>query len=177
MRIISGRLKGRNIYAPVDISARPTTDFAKEGLFDVLNNRIDFEDIEVLDLFAGTGSIGFEFVSRGCRQVVSIENNPKQCLFIKKISEKFEIDNLILLKTDVFKYITHTASRFDLIFADPPYMLENLKEIPDMIFSQQLLKTEGIFILEHSSKYNFSQHPHFMETRKYGKVHFTFFKA
>ena len=121
MRIISGKLKGRNIYAPVDISARPTTDFAKEGLFDVLNNKIDFEDIDVLDLFAGTGSIGFEFVSRGCRQVISIENNAKQCLFIKKIIEKLEIDNLILLKTDVFKYLTHTASRFDLIFADPPY--------------------------------------------------------
>jgi 16S rRNA (guanine(966)-N(2))-methyltransferase RsmD len=177
MRIISGKLKGRNIYAPIDISARPTTDFAKEGLFDVLNNKIDFEDIDVLDLFAGTGSIGFEFVSRGCRQVISIENNAKQCLFIKKIIEKLEIDNLILLKTDVFKYLTHTASRFDLIFADPPYMLDNLKEIPDMIFAQQLLKSEGIFILEHSAKYNFSQHPHFMETRKYGKVQFTLFKA
>ena len=176
MRIISGKYKGRKIYAPINISARPTTDFAKEGLFDLLINRIDLEGIDVLDLFAGTGGIGFEFVSRGCNKVVSIETDKNQCAFIRKVVSDLKIDNLFLFRTDVFKYIASTHAQYDMIFADPPYLLKNIAEIPDLIFSYHLLKPNGIFVLEHSAKYNFQQHPHFVEQRSYGKVNFTFFK-
>jgi len=152
MRIISGTYKGRRISAPGNITARPTTDFAKEGLFNLLNNRVDFEDIDVLDLFAGIGSISIEFVSRGCRSAISIEQNERQCAFIRKICNELKITNLNLLKTDVFKFINSCHSKFDLIFADPPYELNQLTEIPDLIFNQQLLKPGGLFILEHSAK-------------------------
>ncbi len=175
MRIISGTYKGRRISAPGNITARPTTDFAKEGLFNLLNNRIDFEDIDVLDLFAGIGSISIEFVSRGCRSAISIEQNERQCAFIRKICNELKITNLNLLKTDVFKFINSCHSKFDLIFADPPYELNQLTEIPDLIFNQQLLKPGGLFILEHSAKNSFTSHPKFADHRKYGNVNFSFF--
>ena len=126
MRIISGKYKGRRISAPGNITARPTTDFAKEGLFNLLNNRIDFEGIDVLDLFAGTGSIGLEFVSRDCKSVTSIEQNERHCSFIHKVCNELKIDNLSLLKTDVFKFIGSCHTQFDMIFADPPYELEKI---------------------------------------------------
>ena len=177
MRIISGRFKGRRISAPTNITARPTTDFAKEGLFNLLNNRIDFEDIDVLDLFAGTGSISIEFVSRDCRSVITIEQNEKHCNFIRKVCNELKIDNLTLLKTDVFKYIIGCHTQFDMIFADPPYELEKLAEIPDLIFNNKLLKTEGLFVLEHSAKHSFQNHPNFVDHRNYGNVNFSFFEA
>jgi len=175
MRIISGTYKGRRISAPSNITARPTTDFAKEGLFNLLNNRIDFEDIDVLDLFAGTGGIGIEFVSRGCNSAISIEQNERHCAFIRKVCEDLKIKNLSLMKTDVFRFINSCHSKFDLIFADPPYELEELKEIPDIIFKNQLLKEDGLFILEHSSKDSFVAHPNFDDHRNYGNVNFSFF--
>lgn len=175
MRIISGKFKGRRISAPSNISARPTTDFAKEGLFNLLNNMIDFDDIEVLDLFAGTGGISFEFVSRNCSNIISIEQNERHCNFIRKVSKELNITNLTLLKTDVFKYIAHCHHSFDMIFADPPYELSNLAEIPDLIFKFQLLKSDGILVLEHSSKNDFSNHPCFLNHRNYGSVNFSFF--
>lgn len=176
MRIISGKYKGRRLQVPTNITARPTTDFAKEGLFNLLNNRIDFEGIDVLDLFAGTGSIGFEFISRDCKSLISIEQNERHCTFIRKVCTELKIDNLSLIKTDVFKYIETCHSKFDMIFADPPYELVQLAEIPDLIFSKKLLKEEGLFVLEHSSKNNFEQHPHFVEHRNYGNVNFSFFE-
>lgn len=175
MRIISGTYKGRRISAPSNITARPTTDFAKEGLFNLLNNRIDFEDIDVLDLFAGTGGIGIEFVSRGCNSAISIEQNERHCAFIRKVCEELKIKNLSLMKTDVFRFINSCHSKFDLIFADPPYELKELKEIPDIIFKNQLLKEDGLFILEHSSKDSFVSHPNFDDHRNYGNVNFSFF--
>ncbi|MBP1676104.1 MAG: methyltransferase [Bacteroidetes bacterium] len=175
MRIISGKFKGRRISAPGNITARPTTDFAKEGLFNLLNNRIDFEDIEVLDLFAGTGSISVEFISRGCSNTVTIEQNDRQCAFIRKVCSELKIDNLSLIKTDVFRFINSCHHHFDLIFADPPYELNKLSEIPDLIFSRNLLKPDGLFVLEHSSKNDFSQHPNFSDHRNYGNVNFSFF--
>lgn len=175
MRIISGTYKGRRISAPSNITARPTTDFAKEGLFNLLNNRIDFEDIDILDLFAGTGGIGIEFVSRGCNSAISIEQNERHCAFIRKVCEDLKIKNLSLMKTDVFRFINSCHSKFDLIFADPPYELKELKEIPDIIFKNQLLKEDGLFILEHSSKDSFVSHPNFDDHRNYGNVNFSFF--
>lgn len=175
MRIISGTYKGRRISAPSNITARPTTDFAKEGLFNLLNNRIDFEDIDILDLFAGTGGIGIEFVSRGCNSAISIEQNERHCAFIRKVCDELKIKNLSLMKTDVFRFINSCHSKFDLIFADPPYELKELKEIPDIIFKNQLLKEDGLFILEHSSKDSFVSHPNFDDHRNYGNVNFSFF--
>ena len=176
MRIISGKLKGRRLHVPTNITARPTTDFAKEGLFNLLNNRIDFEDIDVLDLFAGTGSISIEFVSRDCKSVISIEQNERHAAFIRKICAELKIANLTLIKTDVFKFIDTCHSQFDMIFADPPYELEQLPKIPDLIFSKKLLKEDGLFVMEHSSKNNFDQHPHFVDHRNYGNVNFSFFQ-
>lgn len=175
MRIISGKYKSRRIEVPHNITARPTTDFAKEGLFNLLNNQIDFEDIDMLDLFAGTGSIGLEFVSREARSVVSVEKSELHCNFIRKACKELKVDNLMLIKGDVFRYIHSSRTKFDVIFADPPYQLPNLSEIPDLIFQHQLLKEDGMFILEHSAKNNFEEHPHFSNHRKYGNVNFTFF--
>ena len=176
MRIISGQFKGRRLQVPTNITARPTTDFAKEGLFNLLNNRIDFEDIDVLDLFAGTGSIGIEFISRDAKSVISVEQNERHCAFIRKVCSELKITNLSLIKTDVFKFIDTCHSQFDMIFADPPYELEQLARIPDLIFTKKLLKEEGLFVLEHSSKNNFEQDPHFVDHRNYGNVNFSFFQ-
>jgi 16S rRNA (guanine(966)-N(2))-methyltransferase RsmD len=177
MRIISGKFKGRRISAPTNITARPTTDFAKEGLFNILNNMIDFEGIDVLDLFAGTGGIGIEFVSRNCKSVISIEQNERQSAFIRKICNELKINNLTLIKTDVFKFVGSCHTQFDMIFADPPYELEKLEEIPNLIFDKKLLKSDGLFVLEHSSKNNFSLHPNFVSHRNYGSVNFSFFET
>jgi len=176
MRIISGQFKGRRLQVPTNITARPTTDFAKEGLFNLLNNRIDFEGIDVLDLFAGTGSIGIEFVSRDCKSVISIEQNERHSAFIRKVCTELKITNLSLIKTDVFKFIDTCHAQFDMIFADPPYELVQLAQIPDLIFAKKLLKEDGLFVLEHSSKNSFDQHPHFVDHRNYGNVNFSFFQ-
>ncbi len=177
MRIISGKFKGRRISAPSHISARPTTDFAKEGLFNLFNNRIDFEGIDVLDLFAGTGSIGVEFVSRGCRSVVSVEQQERQAAFIRKLCVDLNIQNLSVIKTDVFKFLASCRRRFDVIFADPPYDLPALPELPDWIFSKNLLADGGLFVLEHPAKYDFQKHLNCSEQRRYGNVNFSFFEA
>ena len=176
MRIISGQFKGRRLQVPTNITARPTTDFAKEGLFNLLNNRIDFEGIDVLDLFAGTGSISIEFVSRDCKSVISIEQNERHSAFIRKVCTELKITNLSLIKTDVFKFIDTCHAQFDMIFADPPYELVQLAQIPDLIFAKKLLKEDGLFVLEHSSKNSFDQHPHFVDHRNYGNVNFSFFQ-
>lgn len=175
MRIISGKFKGRRIQASAKITARPTTDFAKEGLFNLLNNRIDFEGIRMLDLFAGTGSIGIECISRACREVVAVELNEKHGTFIRKVCNELKIDNYFLHKADVFRFITVCHTKFDLIFADPPYDLEKLTTLPDLIFSHNLLEENGLFILEHGAKHQFDTHPDFLFHRQYGNVNFSFF--
>ena len=175
MRIISGKYKGRRNSAPGNITARPTTDFAKEGLFNLLNNRIDFEGIRMLDLFAGTGGVGIEFVSRGADAVVSVEQNDRQCAFIRKVCQELKIENLTLMKTDVFKFLKSGYSKYDVIFADPPYDLLNLNQIPDLVLAAGVLQSDGLFVLEHSAKNDFSSHACFLEHRHYGNVNFTFF--
>ena len=177
MRIISGKYKSRRIDVPHNITARPTTDFAKEGLFNLLNNQIDFEDIDVLDLFAGTGSLSLEFISRGARNVVSVKKNEIQSCFIRNTYKMLNIDNLMLIKGDVFRYLETCRMKFDVIFADPPYELPHLTGIPDLIFKHNLLKEDGLFILEHSAKNSFENHPNFSHHRHYGNVNFTFFQS
>ena len=176
MRIISGTYKGRHINPPKNITARPTTDFAKESLFNLLTNRIDYEDCSVLDLFSGTGSISFEFVSRGVRDVIAVELAHTQQNFIIATSKALGIRNLTVIRADVFKYLRSCAIKFDIIFADPPYTLDNIPEIPDIIFENQLLTDNGWLILEHSANNDFTSHPHFVEHRVYGNVNFSFFQ-
>ena len=142
----------------------------------MLNNRIDFEGIDVLDLFAGTGSICIEFVSRDCNSVISVELNDRHCNFIRKVCTDLKISNLSLVKTDVFKFISGCHTQFDMIFADPPYELDNIAEIPGLIFSHNLLKSDGLFVLEHSSKTDFTNHTNFVDHRHYGNVNFSFFE-
>ncbi len=177
MRVISGIYKRRRFDVPHSFKARPTTDFAKENLFNVLSNQIDFEDgIRALDLFSGTGSISIELVSRGCDQVVSVEKDRDHYAFICKIMREVQTDRCIPIRGDVFKYITGCREQFDFIFADPPYELPNLETLPTLIFEKGLLKEGGIFVLEHGKKNNFESHPNFVERRAYGSVNFTFFQ-
>lgn len=176
MRIISGTLKGRRFTPPSGFKARPTTDFAKENLFNVLNNQICFEEIKVLDLFAGTGSISFEFASRGCTNITSIELNFKHHQFIAKTAGELNLKNVMtVIKADAFRFVEKVAGPYDLIFADPPFDLEKASDLPQTIADRNLLGPEGIFILEHSDKKDYSQHPLFIEVRAYGKVNFSFF--
>lgn len=176
MRIISGKFKSRRINAPANLPIRPTTDFAKEGLFNVLNNHISFTDITVLDLFAGTGSISYEFLSRGCSEATTIEMNQKCIEFMHKTKQLLNLDNLYIVKGDVFAYLKHCYKNFDVIFADPPYEMEGLNEFPDLIFEKKLLRPEGLLIIEHSTRNDFSEHPCFFDHRKYGRVNFSIFK-
>ena len=177
MRIISGTHRGRVINLPKSFTHRPTTDMAKESLFNILTNIIDFDEISVLDLFAGSGSISFEFASRGTEEIISVDSNYKYVDFIKKCSVDFALPMIKPIKADVFKFIRTKGISFDLIFADPPYDLNELKDLPTLILDSDILKKQGIFILEHSSSYNFSSHKGFTTNRKYGSVNFSFFKS
>jgi len=176
MRIVSGKFKGRRIQPPTNITARPTTDFAKEGIFNVLNNRVDFEELNVLDLFAGTGAISIEFASRGSQSITCVEMSNPHANFIRKVCKDLDIDSINLVQGDVFKFLKSCHTKFDLIFADPPYELPTLKTLPDLIFEKELLKEEGIFVLEHPSRISFEVHPRFTEHRNYGNVNFSFFE-
>ncbi len=187
MRIIGGKLRGRSITPPPGYKARPTTDFAKEGLFNTLDNIYEFEGLQVLDLFGGAGSISFEFASRGTAGVHCIEMNPDNARFIKQQAHALGLDNIItVVHHNVFDFLPLCRKRFDLIFADPPYALEGIDTLPDKIFSttwtgedgqpQGLLYPDCLFILEHSADYNFSGHPRLLKEKKYGAVHFSFFK-
>lgn len=177
MRIISGTLRGRRLQPPVNLPVRPTTDFAKEGLFNVLNNMIDFEDLTVLDLFTGTGSIAFEFISRGAAEVTVVDSNQKCIDFIKKTMEVFGVENLRPYRSDSFSFLKHAFKKYDLVYADPPYDLEGIDKLPDLVVAAGMLAPDGMLILEHSAKYNFEDHPDFTGHRKYGSVNFSFFKS
>lgn len=177
MRVISGLYKRRRFDIPKTFKARPTTDFAKENLFNVLANYIDFEEgIRALDLFAGTGNISIELVSRGCDQVISVEKDRDHYAFICKIMQEVKTDKCIPIRGDVFKYLQGGKEQFDFIFADPPYELKGLETIPDIVFSNNLLKEDGLFVLEHGKKNQFEAHPRFIEQRVYGSVNFSFFR-
>jgi 16S rRNA (guanine966-N2)-methyltransferase len=177
LRIVGGSHKGRNIEVSKAFSSRPTTDFAKEGLFNILANHFDFEDITVLDLFAGTGSISFEFASRGCRNIDLVDINTRSVQFIGKISNELEIEGIRPVHLDAFKFISICKKQYNLIFADPPYEMKNLKAIPDHILSHNLLLPGGWFILEHPRAIHFNNNPSCFDERRYGNVHFSFFKS
>lgn len=176
MRIISGTYKGRAINPPTNLRARPTTDFAKENLFNVLSNLVDFEACDVLDLFAGTGSISYEFASRGARSVTAVEINPVHHNFIRKTARELGIENLYAVKANVFLYLKSCNKQFDVIFSDAPYDLSGSEEVIRLVLENGLLRPEGFLIFEHSKNLNFSSHPNFWQSRRYGSVNFSFIK-
>lgn len=175
MRIIGGKLKGKFITPPMGYKARPTTDFAREGLFNVLNNEYEFEDLKVLDLFGGTGAIAFEFASRGAARVYSVEMARENASFIKTEAARLGLDNVTMVRDNVFDFLPICKEKFDIVFADPPYALEGLDTLPDKVFQKDILHPGCYFILEHGGEYDFSRHPFFVKEKIYGRVHFSFF--
>lgn len=178
MRIITGIYKGRHFDVPRSFKARPTTDFAKENLFNVLRSYIDFEEgPTALDLFAGTGSISLELLSRGCSRVVSVEKDTQHFRFIIEVMKQLGTTNYFPLRADVFNFVRHCSEQFDFVFADPPYLLQDLAQLPDLVLGGGLLKPDGLFVLEHGKEYDFSQNTFFVEHRSYGSVNFSLFRA
>lgn len=182
MRIISGQYGGRRFEAPRNLQARPTTDVAKESLFNILNNRMDFEGITALDLFGGTGSISFELLSRGASSVSCVELGRQQQQFIQKVAGDLKIGHEFrLVRGDVFKFLKSQSAicpedgLYDFIFADPPYALPELATLPSLIMQSNLLKPDGLFVLEHGKDNDFTEAEGFKELRTYGAVHFSFF--
>lgn len=177
MRIITGLYKGRHFDIPHTFKARPTTDFAKENIFNVLGRYIDFDEAMALDLFAGTGSISLELLSRGCAQVVSVEADRNHANFIRQCMQKLGTEQNVLIRGDVFRFLKSCHQQFDFIFADPPYALPNLPDIPALVFEHGLLKPGGVFVFEHGKNDDFAHLPHFVEHRSYGSVNFSIFQA
>lgn len=176
MRIISGIYGRRRFDVPSTFSARPTTDFAKENLFNVIGNLIDLEGLDALDLFSGTGSISYELLSRECKSVTAVEKNNVHASFIAKVAKELKTDTLQLIRGDVFRYLKSApAQSFDFIFADPPYALKELPQVPVLVFERNLLRDGGIFVMEHPRNYDFSDLPFFNQRRVYGSVNFSLF--
>lgn len=176
MRIISGTYKGKQLLPPSNFKARPTTDFAKEALFNILENNFDIEELTVLDLFSGTGSISFEFASRGAKRITSVEKHPDHFKYIRKMVDELEFHQVSTVRSDAFRVIKNPWESYDLIFADPPYDLEKLETLPEQIFSEKLLLKGGWFILEHPAGMQFNHHRELFDHRKYGSVNFSFFR-
>lgn len=180
MRIISGNFKGKRISAPNNLPVRPTTDFAKEALFNILNNEWYFDEIEVLDLFAGIGSITLEFASRGAKKITSVDQHFGCIKFIDETAKSMKLDDKVNpIKADVIKYTAKKAIKsYDIVFADPPYDLpiDDYNKVINQVLENNWLDEEGSFVLEHSSDHKFEDHPRFIQHKKYGNVHFTFFR-
>lgn len=177
MRIIGGKYKGRRISVSRTFASRPTTDFARENLFNILANRFDFSEVHFLDLFAGTGSIGFEMHSRGCVKAELVEIERRTVRHLTRIIEEFGMEGVRAVCMDAFKYIEVCRDRYHIVFADPPYNMSRTSRLPDLILNAQLLHPQGRFILEHSGKLSFRDHPNFSEERHYGNVRFSFFSG
>lgn len=177
MRIISGKFKGKRIHAPKKLPARPTTDFAKEALFNILNNRYHFENLEILDLFAGIGSISFEFGSRGARHIVSVEKDHRSVRFLDQTVKELGLP-IQVVKSDVIKYLSSVNKQFEIIFADPPYgfSVEKLAEMVQIIFDREILADDGSLIIEHFKKTDLSGLPNYSHTKNYGSSEFSFFE-
>jgi 16S rRNA (guanine966-N2)-methyltransferase len=174
MRIIKGSLQRRLIHPPSNLPVRPTTDLAKESLFNILENRIDFRNTSALDLFAGTGNISYELFSRGCTQVTSVENNVRCVQFIRETAKKLNMDNIMVIKADVFRFLASSRQLYDLIFADPPYDTERYEELGKILCEKNMLTAEGWLVIEHPKYVSYNGFPGFVELRRYGKVHFSF---
>ena len=177
MRIISGSHRGRRISLPGKFRARPTTDFAKESLFNILNNELETPVIDVLDLFSGSGAISFEFLSRGASSVVSVEIDRKAIGFISKFSEECNFENHKTVKADAYAFLKTYVGQFDLVFADPPYNHSHVSKIPERVFDSGVLKEGGLLIVEHGPETEYTDSPYFSSHRKYGNVNFSFFRA
>ncbi len=175
MRVISGKFKSKRFYPPKNLPVRPTTDQAKESLFNILNNHFYFENLDVLDLFSGTGSMSYEFLSHEVNSVISIDANYNCVAYQKKQKAELKVNNFTIFKNDVFKGLVKLSSKFDVIFADPPYDLKNILDIPDAVFKEDLMKEDAWLIVEHS-KHTIFDHPRFVEHREYGGVNFSIFK-
>lgn len=175
MRIISGTHKRQAFYPPKNLPVRPTTDFGKEALFNILNNRVDFEAITALDLFSGTGSISYELASRGCKQITAVDADSNCYAFIKRTAGEFVFTGISVIKSDVFKFLKSESKAYDLIFADPPYELKETIDLPGLIFSRNLLKPNGLLIVEHPKELSFETTERFLEQRNYSKVNFSIF--
>ena len=177
MRIISGQYKGRRITAPKKLPVRPTTDMAKEGLFNILNNLYFFDDISVLDLFAGTGNISYEFASRGVKNIICVDQDYGCIRFINQTSESFEMP-IQTIKSDVFKFLEKTKQKYTLIFADPPYAFteEQFSKIPELVFENDLLEEEGLLVVEHSKYTDLSEISRYSHSKNYGGNRFSFFE-
>lgn len=177
MRIISGTHKGRRITAPSKLPVRPTTDVAKEALFNILNNYYHISDLSILDLFSGTGNIAYEFAARGAENITSVDANYDCVKFIKKTSEELDFP-ITTIKSDVFKYLEKAAINADIIFADPPYDFEDKKfaRIAELVFERKMLNEDGQLIIEHSKHTDLSNLENFKESRKYGSSVFSFFE-
>lgn len=177
MRIIRGKYGRRRFDVPTNISARPTTDFARENIFNVLENLIDLEGKTALDLFSGTGAISFEFLSRSCKSVTSVEKALTQLNFIRKVSATLGCTNHRIVKADVLKFISAAPGNYDIVFADPPYDMPGFEDIPQKVLDSGIISPGGIFIIEHSKKHDFSTLPGFLEHRAYGSVNFSIFRV
>jgi 16S rRNA (guanine(966)-N(2))-methyltransferase RsmD len=176
MRIVGGDFSGRRFNPPSGIPARPTTDVAKEGLFNTLENMMDIEGIKTCDIFGGTGSISYELASRGATDLTLIERDPTSINFIRKTAKELYIDDkMTIIKGDVFKFIKQSRDQYDFIFAGPPYALQNIDDLPILVFEKNMLAPEGIFVLEHTPRNDYQQHPHFKKMKNYGTTVFSFF--
>lgn len=175
MRIIRGKYGRRRFAVPTNITARPTTDFARENIFNVIENLVDIEGSRCLDLFAGTGAVTFEFLSREAASVTAVEKSPIQSRFIEKVARELHDDNLRLLRGDALRFIRDAATSYDIIFADPPYDMQGFGDIPEAVLSSALVGPGTLFVMEHSKAYNFARLPHFLEHRAYGSVNFSLF--
>ena len=176
MRVVTGKYKGRHFDVPRDFKARPTTDFAKENLFNVLRGYTDFEDCRALDLFAGTGSITLELLSRGCSRVVCVERDPLHYRVITEFIDRLGDPAALPVRGDVFKFLKNAREQYDIIFAGPPYTLPNIPDLPDLVLERNLLAPGGVFVFEHGKANDFSLHPHFAGHRSYGSVNFSIFR-
>lgn len=175
MRIIRGKYGRRRFDVPTNITARPTTDFARENIFNVLENYVDFEGLSALDLFAGTGAITFEFLSRECADVTAVEKSATQYNFIRKVAQQLNVQNLNLVKGDALRFIDTCIKKFDVIFADPPYAMPDFASVPERVLSSQMLRPGTVFVIEHNKHHDFSSLPGFREHRAYGSVNFSIF--
>jgi 16S rRNA (guanine966-N2)-methyltransferase len=176
MRIIHGMHKGRLVHPPKNLPVRPTTDFAKESIFNILNNHFEFDGLKILDLFCGSGNISYEFASRGCGEVTCVDSSYQCCDFIKKTAASFKMDAIRVVKSDVFAFLKRPSGPFHIIFCDPPYDMEKFESLPELVFANKLLKENGWLIVEHGPHTDLSKLEHFSEHRKYGNVNFSIFK-
>lgn len=176
MRVISGQFKGRKLPNADRLALRPTTDFAKESLFNLLRDRISIPNITFLDLCAGTGAISYELLSRGAASGTCVDSSKPSKLYRAKMLEVLGIETVRNIKLDIFKHMAREHEQYDFIFADPPFAMANLNQVPDEVFSSELLKPNGLFVLEHPEEHTFGQHPHFEMHKRYGRVNFTFFR-